>query len=77
MSMYEIIDSKSIKITLASKEHGIGNSKKMKGQKHHIVVDIMYNLLSVKVHTANIYNTKSRLEPEKIVYKNYPTMKAF
>ena len=33
--------------------------KKVKGRKRHIVTDTMGNLLAVKVHAANIHDTKA------------------
>ncbi|MCO6428634.1 MAG: transposase [Nitrosomonas communis] len=36
--------------------------KKLKGHKRHIVVDIFGNLLHVKVHAANLSDTKSACE---------------
>jgi len=33
--------------------------KKIKGRKRHITTDIMGNLLVIKVHAANIHDTKS------------------
>lgn len=58
-------------------KRGIDGGKKIKGRKRHIVVDTIGNLLSIKVHAANIHDTKSGIEPAKIACKNYPTMEAF
>ena len=33
--------------------------KKVKGRKRHVVTDVCGNLLAVKVHAANIHDTKS------------------
>ncbi len=74
---YGIIDSKSVKTAYASEERGIDGGKKVKGRKRHIVTDIMGNLLSIKVHAANIHDTKSGIEPAKIAFQNYPTIQAF
>lgn len=47
-------------------------AKKIKGRKRHIVVDTMGNLLSVKVHAANIHDTRSGIWPAEIALANYP-----
>ncbi|SDH98452.1 transposase [Nitrosomonas sp. Nm132] len=52
---YAIIDAQSVKTQYAS----IDGGKKDKGHKRHIVVDIPDNLLHVKVHAANVSDTKS------------------
>jgi putative transposase len=47
--------------------------KKVKGRKRHIAVDILGNILSVKVHAANIHDTKSGsavLTKAKVKYKS-------
>jgi len=74
---YGIIDSKSVKTTLACEDRGIDGGKKIKGRKRHIVVDTMGNLLAVKVHAANIHDTKSGINPAKSAYEKYPTIKKF
>lgn len=51
--------------------------KKIKGRKRHIVVDIMGNLLAVKVHAANIHDTKSGILAAERAYGTYPTLTAF
>lgn len=51
--------------------------KKIKGRKRHIVVDIMGNLLAVRVHAANIHDTKSGIWPAKEALANYPTIQKF
>ncbi len=51
--------------------------KKTKGRKRHIAVDTMGNLLSVVVHAANIYDTKSEILPVRKAMKKYSTLKAF
>ena len=51
--------------------------KKVKGRKRHIVVDIMGNLLAVKVHAANIHDTKSGINPAKEAFEKYPTIQKF
>ena len=49
----------------------------MKGRKRHIVTDTMGNLLAVRVHAANVHDTKSGIEPAKEAVKKYPTIKGF
>ena len=51
-----------MKTQYASEERGIDGGKKVKGHKRHIVVDILGNLLYVKVHAANLSDTKSACE---------------
>ena len=51
-----IIDSQRVKITGRTKNNGI--EEKTKGLKRHIVIDIVGNILSVVVHSANIHDTK-------------------
>ena len=51
--------------------------KKIKGRKRHIVVDTMGNLLAIKVHAANIHDTKSGINPAKKAYEKYPSIKRF
>lgn len=74
---YGIIDSKSVKTTSACEDRGIDGGKKIKGRKRHIVVDTMGNLLSIKVHAANVHDTKSGINPAKSAYKKYPTIIKF
>ena len=69
---YAIIDSQSVKTIGASEERGIDGGKKIKGRKRHIVVDAMGNLLSVKVHAANVHDTRSGIWPAEIALSNYP-----
>jgi len=55
---YSLIDSQSLKTTVASHEGGIDGGKKVKGRKRrHIVTDTQGHLLSVKVHEANSQDT--------------------
>jgi len=51
--------------------------KKIKGRKRHIVTDTMGNLLAIKVHAANIHDTKSGIGPAKKAYVKYPTILKF
>ena len=72
---YTIIDSQSVKTILASDERGFDGGKKVKGRKRHIVVDIMGNLLSVKVHAANIHDTVAGVDVFKDALSKYPSIK--
>ena len=74
---YGIIDSQSVKTIYASEERGYDGGKKVKGRKHHIVVDTLGNLLAVKVHAANIHDTKSGIGPAMRAYEKYPTIERF
>jgi len=71
---YALIDSQSAKTTSASEDVGIDGGKKIKGRKRHIVTDTMGNLLSVKVHAANIHDTKSGILATKIAKEKYPSI---
>jgi len=74
---YGIIDSQSVKTVAASEERGIDGGKKVKGRKHHIVVDVMGNLLAAVVHAANTHDTKSGIIPAKKAFDKYPTIEKF
>ncbi|SFI57841.1 transposase [Nitrosomonas sp. Nm34] len=77
---YGIIDAQSLKTQYASEERGIDGGKKVKGHKRHVVVDILGNLLHVKVHAANMSDTKSAcivLESVIDKYDKCPSLKAF
>src|SRR5512143_2158002 len=50
---YAIIDSESVKTQYASDDRGFDGHKKVKGRKRHGVVDILGNLLTIGVHSAN------------------------
>ena len=51
--------------------------KKVKGRKRHIATDIEGHLLHVKVHAANIHDTKGGCEIFERVKEKYPTIKGF
>ena len=74
---YGIIDAQSVKTQYDSEERGIDGGKKVKGHKRHIVVDIMGNLLYVKVHAANLSDTKSACDVLAGVMDKYPSIQAF
>ena len=71
---YSLVDSQSVKTTSASEDRGIDGGKKIKGRKRHIVTDTMGNLLAIKVHAANIHDTKSGIIPLKIAKEKYPSI---
>ena len=50
--------------------------KKVKGHKHHIVTDIDGNLLAVRVHAANIHDTKGGCTVFLRAFWKYPSIKA-
>ena len=55
-----IIDSQSVKNTsFSTKEVGVDGGKGVKGRKRHILTDTLGNLLAVKVHPANLHDSKS------------------
>lgn len=49
--------------------------KKIKGRKRHIVTDTQGDLLYVKVHAANIHDTKAGVDVMKSVLKKYPSIR--
>ena len=61
---YAINNSKIIKTAFFFEEKSIYGCKKVKGRNRHIV-DIMDNLLIIVIHTANIHDTKSCINPAK------------
>lgn len=52
-------------------------TKKIKGRKRHIVVDIEGNLLSIIVHAANIHDTKGGCEVLARAKDKYPSIMGF
>lgn len=74
---YGIIDAQSVKTQYDSEERGIDGGKKVKGHKRHIVVDILGNLLYVKVNAANLSVTKSACDVLAGVMDKYPSIQAF
>ena len=51
--------------------------KKVKGRKRHIVTDIEGRLLHVKVHAANIHDTKAGCDLFERVKEKIPSLKGF
>jgi putative transposase len=49
-----IIDSQSVKTTMACQERGYDAGKKTKGHKRHLAVDTQGNLLALCVHSASV-----------------------
>ena len=66
-----------MKTTNVAENRGIDGGKKIKGRKHHIVVDTMGNLLDVVVHAANLHDTKSGILVARKVMAQHPTIKFF
>ena len=50
--------------------------EKNKGHKRHILTDTLGNLLAVKVHRANLHDTKAGIFPAIQAYRLYPTIQA-
>lgn len=74
---YGIIDAQSVKTQYDSEERGFDGGKKVKGHKRHILVDILGNLLNVKVHAANLSDTKMACPIFEQSMKKYPSIQAF
>ncbi|GHU59878.1 hypothetical protein AGMMS49975_28010 [Clostridia bacterium] len=51
--------------------------KKTKGRKRHIVTNIMWNLLAVVVHAANLHDTVAGGNVMRAALSKYPTIKGF
>ena len=74
---FGIIDSQSVKTQYNSDERGIDGGKKVKGRKRHIVTDVEGHLLYVKVHAANIHDTKAAPSVLDAVKEKAPTLEGF
>lgn len=72
---YGIIDSQTAKTVYKSKEVGRDGNKKIKGRKLHIITDTLGGILSLKVHAANIHDTKMGYKIFEKALKKYPTLK--
>jgi len=54
-----IIDSRSVKTSHhVDTDRGIDGNKKIKGRKEHVVVDTLGLPMAIKVHEANIHDSK-------------------
>jgi len=71
-----IIDSQSVKGTAESaEESGFDSGKKVKGRKHHIVVDTIGCVLVALVHAANIHDSKGAQPVLERVFEAVPTLR--
>ena len=66
-----IIDSRSVKTSHhVDTDRGIDGNKKIKGRKEHIVVDTLGLPMAIKVHEANIHDSKGAMPTiENLEYK--------
>ena len=66
-----IIDSRSVKTSHhVDTDRGIDGNKKIKGRKEHIVVDTLGLPMAIKVHEANIHDSKgAKPTIENLAYK--------
>jgi len=70
-----IIDSQSVKGTAESaEESGFDGGKKVKGRKHHIVIDTIGCVLVDIVHAANIHDSKGARPVLQRVFEVVPTL---
>lgn len=51
--------------------------EKNKGRKRHIVVDSLGCILAVKVHRANLHDTKSGIFVAISAYRKYPSIQKY
>ena len=49
--------------------------KKIKGHKRHIITDTLGLILGIKVHAANIHDTKSGYDVAKLAFSQFPNVK--
>ena len=71
---YVIIDSQSVDTAYKSEQVGYDGGKK--GHKRHIVTDTLGNILAVKVHRANLHDTRAGIFPAVAAYRLYPTIQS-
>ena len=62
---------------MLAKKGDLTEGKKIKGRKRHIIVDILGNLLHVKVHAANIHDTKASIAVFDAIQKKHPSIKSY
>src|SRR5512147_3314386 len=74
---YGIIDSQSIKTQYASHDRGFDGHKKVKGRKRHGVVDILGNLVTIVVHSANQSDPVAGCPVLAKASQQHKTIKAF
>ena len=60
---------------MKAKKSGSTGEKNVKGRKRHIVTDIMGNLLTVKVHAANIHDAVGGVDLMVDAFWKYPSLK--
>ncbi|MEM8899906.1 MAG: IS5 family transposase [Bacteroidota bacterium] len=69
------IDSQSVKTSRKGGLRGIDGGKKVKGRKRHLVVDTLGLLLAVKVHPANIHDSKAAFEVLERLRGRFPRLR--
>ena len=77
-----IIDSQTIKIHNKGEEVGLGftwvpcnGHKRINGRKRHIITGCDGHILKVKVHKANIHDTKGGVKVMGDAFWKYPSIK--
>lgn len=63
-----IIDSQSVKASQMAESRGFDGNKKIKGRKRHLVVDTLGFPLVVKVHDANLSDSKQAFDIMNILF---------
>ena len=70
-----IIDSQSVKTAQMADTRGFDGHKKIKGRKRHIVVDTLGFPLVVKVHDANLSDSKQAVDIMQTLFFWFSTIK--
>ena len=70
-----MIDTQSVKTSQMAESRGFDGNKKVKGRKRHVVVDTMGFPLVVKVHDANLSDSKEAFAIIKILFFWFGTIK--
>jgi len=70
-----MIDTQSLKTSQMAESRGFDGNKKIKGRKRHMVVDTMGLPLVVKVHDANLSDSKVAFAVIKILFFWFGTIK--